>query len=101
MRRDAVVPIDDELTTMIEAQQDRARRRFPDTAVLLPRGHANPDGRFPIHTGTFDMRLKRWLADIAVTDEYGRPAHLTPHQWRHTFVICTGRGRVSHVSLAA
>ena len=74
MRRDAVVPIDDELTTMIEAQQVRVRQRFPDTAVLLPRGHANPDGRFPIHTGTFDLRLKRWLADIAVTDELGHPA---------------------------
>ena len=85
MRRDAVVPIDDELTTMIEAQQDRARQRFPDTAVLLPRGHANPDGRFPIHTGTFDMRLKRWLADIAVTDELGRPVKVTPHQFRHTY----------------
>jgi hypothetical protein len=81
MRRDAVVPIDDELTTMIEAQQVRARQRFPDTAVLLPRGHANPDGRFPIHTGTFDMRLKRWLAD-AVTDELGRPVKVTPHQFR-------------------
>jgi integrase len=85
MRRDAVVPIDDELTTMIEAQQIRARQRFPDTAVLLPRGHANPDGRFPIHTGTFDMRLKRWLADTAVTDELGRPVKVTPHQFRHTY----------------
>jgi integrase len=85
MRRDAVVPIDDELTTMIEAQQVRARQRFPDTAVLLPRGHANPDGRFPIHTGTFDMRLKRWLADTAVTDELGRPVKVTPHQFRHTY----------------
>jgi integrase len=85
MRRDAVVPIDDELATMIEAQQDRARQRFPDTAVLLPRGHANPDGRFPIHTGTFDMRLKRWLADTAVTDELGRPVKVTPHQFRHTY----------------
>ena len=84
MRRDAVVPIDNELTTMIEAQQVRARQRFPDTAVLLPRGHANPDGRFPIHTGTFDMRLKRWLAD-AVTDELGRPVKVTPHQFRHTY----------------
>lgn len=85
MRRDAVVPIDDELTTMIEAEQIRARLRFPDTAVLLPRGHANPDGRFPIHTGTFDMRLKRWMADIAVIDEFGCPVKVTPHQFRHTY----------------
>ena len=55
MRRDAVVPIDDELTTMIEAQQARARQRFPTTAVLLPRGSANPDGRLPIPTATFHL----------------------------------------------
>ena len=31
------------------------------------------------------MRLKRWLADIAVTDELGRPVKVTPHQFRHTY----------------
>ena len=30
MRRDAVVPIDDELTAMIQTQQERTRQRFPD-----------------------------------------------------------------------
>jgi hypothetical protein len=57
MRRDAVVPIDDELTTMIEAQQTRIRQRFPTTKVLLPRGRANPDGRLPIPTATFFRQL--------------------------------------------
>jgi len=31
--------------------------------------------------------LRRWLATCEVHDEHGRPVHLTPHQWRHTFVI--------------
>ncbi len=57
MRRDAVVPIDDELTTMIEAQQARTRQQFPTTGVLLPRGSANPDGRLPIPTATFHRQL--------------------------------------------
>lgn len=33
MRRDAVVPIDDELAAMIQAQQERTRQRFPATCV--------------------------------------------------------------------
>jgi hypothetical protein len=28
---------------------------------------------------------RRWLASCDVRDEQGRPVHLTPHQWRHTF----------------
>jgi len=48
MRRDAVVPIDDELTTMIEAQRTRTRQQFATTGVLLPRSSANPDGPLPI-----------------------------------------------------
>ncbi|HEX9175333.1 MAG TPA: tyrosine-type recombinase/integrase [Mycobacterium sp.] len=84
MRRDAVVPIDDELTTMIEAQQARTRRRFPTTGVLLPRGSANPDGRLSIPTATFHRQLGIWLETCGVTDEFGRPVHVTAHQFRHT-----------------
>ena len=29
--------------------------------------------------------LNPWLAACEVRDEHGRPVHLTPHQWRHTF----------------
>ena len=86
MRRDAVVPIDDELTTMIEAQQIRASDNgSPAPASCCHVGSANPDGRFPIHTGTFDMRLKRWMADIAVIDEFSCRVKVTAHQFRHTY----------------
>jgi len=85
MRRDAVVPIDDELTTMIEAQRTRTRQQFPTTGVLLPRGSANPDGRLPIPTATFHRQLGLWLEACGVTDELGRPVRVTAHQFRHSY----------------
>jgi len=42
----------------------------------------------------------RWLVTCDVRDEHNRPAHLIPHQWRHTYVICIGKRRVSYVSSA-
>ncbi|WP_201407966.1 tyrosine-type recombinase/integrase, partial [Mycobacterium intracellulare] len=77
-------PIDDELTAMIQTQQERTRQRFPTTAVLLPRSSANPDGRLPIPTVTFHLQLGQWLETCGVTDELGQPAHITAHQFRHT-----------------
>jgi hypothetical protein len=41
------------------------------------------------------------MADIAVIDEFSCPVKVTPHQFRHTYVICTGKGRVRYVSSAA
>jgi hypothetical protein len=85
MRRDAVVPIDDELAAMIQAQQTRTRRRFPSTGVLLPRSSANPDGRLAIPTATFHLHLGLWLETCGVTDELGQPVHITAHQFRHSY----------------
>ena len=85
MRRDAVVPIDDELAAMIEAQQARTQLQFPGTGVLLPRASANPDGRVPIPTATFHRQLGSWLETCGVTDELGRPVHVTAHQFRHSY----------------
>lgn len=85
MRREAIVPIDEQLAAKIADQQRRARAAHPDTNVLLPRTHANPNGRHPISPNTFDMHLKQWLSAVAVVDELGRPAKVTPHQFRHTY----------------
>jgi len=101
MRREAIVPIDDRLAAAIAEHQQRTLAKHPDTMVLIPRTHANPHGRHPLGPGTFDLHLRQWLTDIAVTDELGRPIKVTPHQFRHTYVICTGKGRVSYVSSAA
>ncbi len=85
MCREAIVPIDERLAAEITDQQHRTRAAHPDTTVLFPRTHANPNGRHPIGPNTFDMHLKQWLAAAAVTDELGRPAKVTPHQFRHTY----------------
>lgn len=84
MRREAVVPIDDELAAMIQAQQTRTRQRFPSTGVLLPRSSANPDGRLPMPTATFHLNLGLWLETCGITDDLGRPVRVTAHQFRHT-----------------
>ena len=85
MKREALVPIDDELETMLVEQQRRVLQRWPHgSPVLFPQPKANPDGRKPLASSTYRIRLNRWLADCEVVDEHRRRVHLTPHQWRHT-----------------
>ena len=57
--------------------------------MLFPRPQANLPGTRPISGSTYREALYRWLADCDIRDEHGQPVHLTPHQWRHTLVICT------------
>jgi integrase len=90
MRREALVPIDDELHRMITAHQEQVLARWPGTVpVLFPRTKANIDGTRPVSGPSYRTALYGWLASCDVRDEHGRPMHLTPHQWRHTLVICT------------
>ena len=85
MKREALVPIDEELHREIVGQQQRTLARFPArTPVLLPRLTSNLDGRRPIAGSTYRSALDRWLTTCDIRDEHGRPVHLTPHQWRHT-----------------
>ncbi len=85
MKREALVPIDDELESLIAAQRERNQSRWPGgTPVLFPRLTTNIDGTRPIAGGTYRDALRRWLAACDVRDEYGQPVRLTPHQWRHT-----------------
>jgi integrase len=86
MRRDAAVPIDEELEAAIRAQQQRVLQRWPGGGPhLFPRLTANADGTRPYSPGTYVSQLDRWVADSDIRDEHGRAVHLTPHQWRHTF----------------
>src|SRR5208282_3747927 len=41
-------------------------------------------GAKPLSGRTYRGALRRWLERCEIRDEYGRPVHLTPHQWRHT-----------------
>lgn len=87
MRREAAVPIDEELETAIGEQQRRVLAQWPaGTTCLFPRPRANISGNLLLDDGTYRRMLGRWLATCDITrDEHGRPVHPTPHQRRHTF----------------
>ncbi len=54
MKREALVPIDDELHRLTGGQQQRVLQRFPaGTPVLFPRPTGNLDGRKPISCHTY------------------------------------------------
>jgi integrase len=80
MKREALVPIDEEVHAMTGDQQTRVAA----APCLFPRPTKNPDGQAPIPSSTYRAALYRWLERCNITDEHGRPVHLTPHQWRHT-----------------
>ncbi|MEQ6326544.1 tyrosine-type recombinase/integrase [Mycobacterium canetti] len=86
MRREAAVPIDEELESEIRAQQQRVTARWPDRHPhLFPALVGNAGGQNPITYYSYRGMLNTWLDTCQIRDEHGRPAHLTPHQWRHTF----------------
>lgn len=80
MKREALVPIDEELHSLITARQGA----LGISPLLFPRRTKNPDGLQPMSSGTYRAALYRWLQHCEIRDEHGRPVHLTPHQWRHT-----------------
>ncbi len=85
MAREAFVPIDTDLADAINAQQQAVLDEFAEPEYLLPRPTRNPEGKLPFSTATFRGELREWLHDCDIRDEHGRPVHVTPHQWRHTF----------------
>ena len=86
MRREAAVPIDEELQAGIRAQQQRVADRWPARHPhLFPALKANAGGQHPVTFYRYRGMLYRWLDTCDVRDEHGGPVHLTPHQWRHTF----------------
>ncbi len=96
MKREALVPIDEELRALIGEQQNQILGLYPSPSVLFPQTSKNPDGRVPVGSDTYRLVLNRWLADCDIRDEHGRPVHLTPHQWRHTLgTVLKGRGVAS------
>ncbi len=86
MKREAAVPIDDELEAAIGTQQQLVLTRWPDGSPhLFPALHANISGQRSWPAGTYRDQLYRWLDACDIRDEHDQPVHLTPHQWRHTF----------------
>ena len=86
MKREALVPIDEEAEAWIAARQQHVLAGWPDGSCphLFPRQRANPGGQHSYPAATYRTRLNRWLADCDIRDEHGLPIHLQPHQWRHT-----------------
>jgi hypothetical protein len=99
MKREALVPIDEELEELTARQRERNRERWPGgTPVLFPRPTANIDGTRPIGSTTYRNGLYRWLDRCDIRDEHGEPVHLTPHQWRHTLgTVLINRDVPQHV----
>lgn len=85
MHREAIVPIDQGLANLIAEQQQWVRSRYPEPSVLFPRTSANLEGRFPFGQAALNRIVNDWLVACDVRDETGRPAHVTPHQFRHTY----------------
>lgn len=81
MKRQALVPIDEELQALILTER---ARNSSGTPCLFPRPSKNPDGLLPIKSSTYRLALYRWLERCDVRDAHGLPVRLTPHQWRHT-----------------
>ena len=98
MKREALVPLDDELLALIRDQQQRVLGRYPSGIVLFPRPEKNPDGKTPVSSPTYRQALYRWLEHCDIRDEHGQPVHLTPHQWRHTLgTVLINRDVPQHV----
>jgi hypothetical protein len=99
MKREALVPIDEELEALIARQQERNRERNPGgTPVLFPRPTANIDGTRPTGSNAYRSALYRWLEDCDIRDEHGQPVRLKPHQWRHTLgTVLINRDVPQHV----
>jgi integrase len=86
MKREALVPIDEEVERAIIEQQQQILHRWPEASPwLFPAPRMNPDGRRPLSTHSYRGQLRDWLGRCDIRDEHGRAVHLTPHQWRHTF----------------
>jgi integrase len=85
MKREALVPIDEELRDLLDQQRQRNTDRWPEgTLGLFPRPTKNLHGIEPIASSTYRLALYRWLDRCVIRDEHGHLVSLTPHQWRHT-----------------
>ena len=85
MKREALVPIDDELEARIIEQRQRVQDRWPNgTPVLFPRSRANPDGSKRASHSGYQRALSEWLRRCDIRDTRGRAVHVTPHQYRHS-----------------
>jgi hypothetical protein len=86
MRREAAVPIDEDLETEIRRQQTQVAEQWPGAHPnLSPALTGNANGQRTMTYYSYRLMMLHWLKVCDIRDEHGDPVHLTPHQWRHTF----------------
>ncbi|NLE98606.1 MAG: phage integrase family protein [Propionibacterium sp.] len=84
--RERLHPIrDPDVMTAIRDQQQRARRRHSDTPWLFPASMGNALRQRHSTATAVRAAFNDYLKRINTVDSEGRPAHVTPHQFRHTF----------------
>jgi integrase len=84
--RERMHPIrDPRIVTAIQEQQKRATTRHPDTPWLFPDVVGNARGQLHTTTSAMRLALDEYIKRINLVDREGRPARVTPHQFRHTF----------------
>ena len=102
MNREALVPLDEELCTLIRAQQARVTAEATAPPVLFPRPTKNPDRAIPLSTSTYRAALYRWLKSLDVRDRTRPsraldPAPVEAHPRHSTDQPgCAPRGRAPH-----
>ena len=97
MKREALVPVDDELLELIRGQQQRILDRYPAGIVLFPRPAKNPDGKIPVGGATYRPALYRWLQRCDIRDEHGRRAPHSPPIASHLGTTLINRDVPQHV----
>ena len=85
--REVALPVvHDDVVELIERQQGEVRNRFPaGCRWLFPRLTGNPDGEWHVPYPTLRGQLEEWLETCPIVDSTGASAHVTFHQFRHTF----------------
>ena len=87
------LPIGESTATVITAQQDRVRARFPHTSpaqlALLPSPRRDPHGRTPISIDMLDDRHREWVDALPILRtrdgaEFDK-TKITPYAWRHSY----------------
>jgi integrase len=85
MKREALVPIDEELEQAITDHIAYLRQSTgTGPRVLFPNQRSDTYGTGHISAGTYSTCLRRWAARCRITDENGHPATVSPHRFRHT-----------------
>jgi integrase len=87
------LPVSQATATVITAQQQRVRDRYPHTPAselrLLPAPRANPNGHKPLSISMLEDRHRTWVTSLsALRTSDGTEfdtAKITPYAYRHTY----------------